>query len=91
MGWMVIKKLTSGKFCLLMIDINMPIMDGLKLVSIIRANSAYKDIPIVIVTTEGGKMEREKALALGADSYITKPIQTHHVLAVVKELLKIGG
>lgn len=85
------KKLTSGKFALLMIDINMPVMDGLKLVSIIRANSAYKDIPIVIVTTEGGKTEREKALALGADSYIIKPIQTHHVLAVVKELLKIGG
>lgn len=85
------KKLTNGKFDLLMVDLNMPVMDGLKFVSIVRNNPAYKDIPIVMVTTEGGKVEREKALSLGANSYITKPIQAPHVLSVVKELLKIGG
>lgn len=83
------KKLTGGKFDLVLADINMPVMDGLKLVSIIRANPQYKDIPIVMVTTEGGKEDREKALSLGANAYITKPIQAPHVLSVVKELLKI--
>ncbi|HLA51146.1 MAG TPA: response regulator, partial [Thermodesulfobacteriota bacterium] len=62
------KKLTSGKFDLVLADINMPVMDGLKLVSIIRGNPNYKDIPIVMVTTEGGKEDREKALSLGANA-----------------------
>lgn len=83
------KKLTSGKFDLVMADINMPVMDGLKLVSIIRGNPEYKNIPIIMVTTEGGKEDRERALSLGANAYITKPIQAPHVLSVVKELLKI--
>ena len=83
------KKLASGKFDLVLLDINMPVMDGLKLVSIMRGNPDYKNIPIVMVTTEGGKEDREKALSLGANAYITKPVQAPHVLSVVKELLKI--
>ena len=83
------KKLASGKFDLVLLDINMPVMDGLKLVSIMRGNPDYKNIPIVMVTTEGGKEDREKALSLGASAYITKPVQAPHVLSVVKELLKI--
>ena len=83
------KKLANGKFDLVLADINMPVMDGLKLVSIIRGNPDYKDIPIVMVTTEGGKEDREKALSLGANAYITKPIQAPNVLSVIKELLKI--
>lgn len=83
------KKLAGGKFDLVLLDINMPVMDGLKLVSIIRGNPDYKNIPIVMVTTEGGKEDREKALSLGANAYITKPVQAPHVLSVVKELLKI--
>jgi two-component system chemotaxis response regulator CheY len=83
------KKLTGGKFDLVVADINMPVMDGLKLVSIIRSNPDYKNIPIVMVTTEGGKEDREKALSLGANAYITKPIQAPQVLSVIKELLKI--
>lgn len=84
------KKLTGGRFDLVVADINMPVMDGLKLVSIIRSNPDYKNIPIVMVTTEGGKEDREKALSLGANAYITKPIQAPHVLSIVKELLKIS-
>ena len=83
------KKLASGKFDRVLLDINMPVMDGLKLVSIMRGNPDYKNIPIVMVTTEGGTEDREKALSLGANAYITKPIQAPHVLSVVKELLKI--
>ncbi len=84
------KKLTSGKFDLMLVDINMPLMDGLKLVSIVRENPEYKGIPIVIITTEGGEEDKNKALSLGANAYITKPIQPNHVLSVTKDMLKIG-
>ena len=47
-------------------------------------------MPIVVITTEGAKEDRERALALGADEYLTKPIQAAKVLALAKSLLKIG-
>ena len=84
-----LKKLQSEAFDILITDINMPIMDGLKLVSLVRKDLTHKDIPIVIITTEGAQEDRQRALALGANAYITKPIQAPQVINTVKELLKI--
>lgn len=84
-----LKKLQAGKFDILITDINMPIMDGLKLVSLVRKDEHHKDIPIVIITTEGAQEDRQRALALGANAYITKPIQAPQVINTVKELLKL--
>lgn len=83
------KTLTSNRVDLILADLNMPVMDGLKMISIIKGNPTYKDIPIVVITTEGGKEDRDKALALGANAYITKPIQASHLLSVVRGLLNI--
>ncbi len=84
-----LKKLQQDVYNLIITDINMPVMDGLKLVSLIRKDELHKDIPIVIITTEGGNEDRERAMALGANAYLTKPIQAPQVLQVVKQLLKI--
>jgi two-component system chemotaxis response regulator CheY len=85
-----LKKLSSAKFDILITDINMPIMDGLKHVSMVRNGDTHKTIPIVIITTEGAQEDRQRALALGANAYITKPIQAPQVISKVKELLKIA-
>jgi two-component system chemotaxis response regulator CheY len=82
-----LKKLPDGQFDVMLTDINMPIMDGLKLISLMKSNPTYKDIPVVVITTEGAREDREKGLALGAMSYITKPIQTTVLLKVIKEIL----
>jgi two-component system chemotaxis response regulator CheY len=84
-----LRKVTSDHFDLALIDINMPVMDGLKLISLIRSEDSLKEMPIVVITTEGATEDRERALALGADEYLTKPIQANRVLAVAKGLLKI--
>lgn len=84
-----LKKLQAGKFDILITDINMPIMDGLKLVSLVRKDENHKEIPIVIITTEGAQEDRQRALALGANAYITKPIQAPQVINTVKELLHL--
>src|SRR5580698_2139937 len=84
-----LRKLTAGPFDIVITDINMPIMDGLKLVRRIRSDEALKHIPIVIITTEGAEEDRERALALGANAYITKPIQAPQVIAKVRELLAL--
>jgi len=84
-----LKKLNSEKFDLILTDINMPIMDGLKLVSMVRNDANYKTVPIVIITTEGASEDRDRALALGANAYITKPIQTTQIIDTVKRLLTL--
>jgi len=83
-----LKKLKEDRFDLIVSDINMPLMDGLKLVSMIRNDPAYRSTPIVIVTTEGSQADREKGLALGANAYLSKPIQTNELLKIVKGLIK---
>lgn len=84
-----LKKLSAERFDLILTDINMPIMDGLKLVSLVRSDSNYKATPIVVITTEGAQEDRERALALGANDYITKPIQPNRILEVARRLLNI--
>ncbi|HEX9757412.1 MAG TPA: response regulator [Nitrospiria bacterium] len=84
-----LKKLSEGKFNLIIADINMPLMDGLKLLSLVRKDPNYKQTPVIIVTTEGAEVDREKGLKLGANAYLSKPIQTNELLKTVKELLQI--
>jgi two-component system, chemotaxis family, chemotaxis protein CheY len=85
-----LKKLSTDKFDLIFTDINMPIMDGLKLVSLLRSNESYKVTPIVVITTEGAQEDRERALALGANDYITKPIQANRIQDIARGLLGIA-
>ena len=84
-----LRKVSSDHFDLALIDINMPVMDGLKLISLIRGEDSLKEIPIVVITTEGAKEDRDRALTLGANEYLTKPIQANRVLEVARGLLKI--
>ena len=84
-----LRKLAQGRFDLIITDINMPIMDGLKLVKRIRSDETHKDVPIIIITTEGSQEDRQRAMALGATAYITKPIQAPQGIAKVKELLDV--
>jgi len=84
-----LRKLTGDHFDLALVDINMPVMDGLKLIRLIRDEEALAHMPIAVITTEGAEEDRARALALGADAYLTKPVQAGRVLAVVRELLKV--
>ena len=60
-----LRKLPLQHFDVMIIDINMPVMDGLKLVSMVRKDQVHKDIPIIIITTEGAQADRHRALSLG--------------------------
>ena len=84
-----LRRIAGTKFDIIITDINMPILDGLKLVKRVRSDPNHKDTPIVIITTEGAGEDRQRALQLGANAYITKPIQAPQVIATVKELLRI--
>ena len=89
-GVAALKKMAAEPVDLLVTDINMPIMDGLKLVSLIRNDPQYQTLPVVVITTEGAQQDKERAIALGANEYITKPIQTARIVHVVRKLLGLG-
>ncbi len=86
-GMDALNKLSSESFDLILADINMPVMDGLKLVGLLRSDPKYKKTPIIIITTEGAEEDRKKAMAVGATAYLTKPIHTHELLKTVSEFL----
>ncbi len=83
-----LRKISSDCFDLVLIDINMPVMDGLKLIRLIRGEETVREIPIVVITTEGGSDDRARAMNLGANEYLTKPIKANRVLEVAQALLK---
>ncbi len=82
-----LKKLSAAKVDLILTDINMPVMDGLKLVAVVRGNEEFKAVPIIIITTEGADEDRERGMALGANAYIAKPIQSSHLIRTISDLL----
>jgi two-component system chemotaxis response regulator CheY len=86
-GLEALKVMATRKFDILLIDLNMPEVDGLKVIATARADGIHNDVPIIVITTESGLEDRERALALGANAYITKPIQAHQVSQAVGQLL----
>lgn len=86
-----LKKLQTEQVDMVLTDINMPVMDGLKLVSLIRQNPRTKNIPIIIITTEGAQEDRDRGLALGANAYISKPIQSSNLMKVIKDLFETNS
>ena len=75
---------------LILLDVNMPRMNGLEFLSEVRANDAFADVPVVIVSTEGKDEDTERALQSGATAYITKPFQSERILDVVSRLTMSG-
>src|SRR4051812_41244118 len=84
-----LKKFTQARYDVVLTDINMPLMDGLKLVSHIRREGHNGQVPIVVITTESAAEDRQRALKLGASAYLVKPVQAKLVQDTVRELLKL--
>jgi two-component system chemotaxis response regulator CheY len=86
-GMDALRLLREATFDVVMLDINMPVMDGLKLLEVIRKTPEHKATPVVMLTTEGRDEDKNRAMELGATGYLTKPVQAQQVLEVVKGLL----
>ena len=72
---------------LILTDINMPRMDGFSFIIAVREQDAYKDIPIIILSTEGGEEDIQKGIRLGANLYMVKPAQPEKMVRNIKMLL----
>jgi two-component system, chemotaxis family, chemotaxis protein CheY len=71
---------------LMLVDINMPVMNGLEFIMKVNEGGTYGHIPIVIVSTEGRDEDTQRGLALGAKAYLKKPFQPSDLHAVIERL-----
>jgi len=76
---------------LILLDVMIPKRDGYDVCQTIRANPAWNDVNIIMLTARGREVEREKGLALGADAYITKPFSTREPTDRLKRVLGAGA
>ena len=72
---------------LILSDINMPRMDGFTFIAQVREQDIYKDIPIIILSTEGEESDIQKGIQLGANLYMVKPAQPEKMVRNIKMLL----
>jgi len=85
-GVEAISKLMEKDFDLVITDIRMPQMDGLSLIKKVRGEISV-DVPIIVVSTLGKESDRDEGLKLGANSYVTKPVQAPDLIREVTSLL----
>ncbi len=84
------RKLSTAAFDIVITDINMPLLDGLKLVALVRAAGSHQRVPVVVITTEGAEADRRRAMSLGASAYLVKPVQANQVVDAVRTLLRMS-
>ncbi len=90
-GEEAIEAIKEARPDLILLDINMPRLNGYQVCEMVRADPEWKDILIVMLTAKGRDIEREKGLAVGADDYITKPFSTQEVIDKVRGMLEGGN
>jgi len=90
-GVAALKKLKGGSYNLLFVDLNMPVMDGMKLIRAVRADPAHAGMKIAVVTTEESAETEQQARTLGADYYLRKPVARRALEKVLGEVFPAGA
>ena len=86
-GLEAVKLLELNTVDLIVLDINMPNLDGLSFLKLVRERADWKALPILMLTTEGQEADRDRAMELGASAYMVKPFRPTELLSQVGALL----
>jgi chemosensory pili system protein ChpA (sensor histidine kinase/response regulator) len=86
-GMDAIAKLEDQKPDIMLLDIEMPRMDGFEVASLVRHNPNLEDLPIIMITSRTGEKHRERAFQIGVNCYMGKPFQEEQLLETIAELL----
>jgi DNA-binding response OmpR family regulator len=81
-----LRQLDSGSPGLVILDVNMPELDGLQTCRMIRAQEKHRDLPILMLTARGDITHRLEAQKMGATDYLVKPVDAESLLQKVKRL-----
>jgi len=82
-----IKTAVERKPDLILMDINMPVMDGVESLRRLKSDEGTKGIPIVMVTTRGEAVNQAKCRELGCDEFLTKPLERDRLVETVRRIL----
>jgi two-component system chemotaxis response regulator CheY len=85
-GFDALRILPRSRFDLLLVDINMPNINGLELISFIRRSETHRETPLMIISTEASERDRSRAMQLGANAYLAKPFTAEALLSAVRDL-----
>lgn len=86
-GVNVLEQLEENPVDIALVDLEMPRMNGYELLIRLREDEKYQKLPVVVITSRGGDMHRERAINLGADAYITKPYDIEALEQTMKTVL----
>jgi two-component system chemotaxis response regulator CheY len=86
-GLEAIERLSLKAFDLVVLDLNMPDIGGIEVVEFIRGQDKLRTLPIIVVTTRGDEASRSRALAAGANRFMTKPFTPEAILSEARTLL----
>jgi len=86
-GMAALEIMANEQFDAIVLDINMPRMNGLEFLEKVKSNDAYASIPVIMLTTEGQEEDQDKAMDLGATAYIVKPFKPTLLLRIVDKTL----
>jgi two-component system, chemotaxis family, chemotaxis protein CheY len=86
-GFVALKILPRARYDLIITDINMPDINGLELVRFIRESDVHKKTPLIIISTDGREVDRDRGLKLGANAYLIKPFAPEKLLEIVRSVL----
>jgi two-component system chemotaxis response regulator CheY len=78
---------TESDFDLILLDINMPVMNGIQFMEKIRKENIYRHIPVVVISTEGKETDTLRALKLGAWGYVVKPFKPEILYELIEKVL----
>ncbi|MBJ8440723.1 Hpt domain-containing protein [Acinetobacter junii] len=84
-----IEQLETIKPDLMLLDIEMPRMDGFEVTNLVRHHELHRDLPIIMITSRTGEKHRERALSLGVSQYMGKPFQEETLLENIESLLTV--
>ena len=76
---------------LVLLDINMPNMNGLEFLAELRSDAARAELPVIIISTEGREEDTARGIEAGATAYIKKPFHSEEILEVISRLEKKGA
>ena len=85
-----IEQLENVKPDLMLLDIEMPRMDGFEVTNLVRHHDMHSNLPIIMITSRTGEKHRERAFSLGVTHYMGKPFQEAELLANIEQLLAVS-